>query len=238
MFVATKLTHPEQNGIVTHRIAVDLLVEIAKRVELRAAMITSGLIGPLLRLAAAYSMALLGERRDKANLRERVETEVIAFRPRHEDEDGKTISKRKIEAVGTEVLLDTGDLDRWCPFQLKGTDLHCQHVLLSIMRIFQQLSDEDAFRAEFVGRHNGLQWLRDMCWMVPNEDVKLMCMRVLLGLSVEPFGRSQWSRHCRCCCELQDGHNRARERHITRQAQASMHELVRKSWCTGKCMGR
>eukprot|EP01048_Picozoa_sp_COSAG05_P000542 COSAG05_NODE_15_length_36348_cov_78.369307_3_plen_187_part_00 len=58
IFVATRLTHPQTNGIITHRIAMDLLVEIAKRFELRRSMIDAGLIGPLLLLGDSYCQLL------------------------------------------------------------------------------------------------------------------------------------------------------------------------------------
>ena len=188
VFVATKLTHPAENGIITHRIAADLLVEISKRVELRAAMVGAGLVGPLLRLVTAYCLMLRKVKDESGKLiRYRIEGAVQLFRASHQSEDGSK-AKTSESRVGNKVLIDTNEMAKWCPFELKGPDPHGLHVLLSFMRVFQQLSDEDSFRSEFVGRHKGLQWLRDQCWTINDDDVKLMCMRVLLGLSVEPFG--------------------------------------------------
>ena len=193
VFVATKLTHPEGNSIVTHRIAGDLLVELAKRFELRKSMVSAGLVGPLLNLVNAYAQLLkpngqpIGQK-----LKAKVDQDVLEFTPRHTeaDEEGnlKKAKSKNQARVGDKVLLDTVDMDRWCPFELKGTIPHTTHVMLSILRVFQQLSDEESFRSEFVGRHKGLVWLRDHCYGIGSDDTKVIAMRLLLGLSVDPFG--------------------------------------------------
>lgn len=194
VFVATRLTDPDSNSIVMHRIAADLLVELAKRFELRKAMIGAGLIGPLLLLVDAYAQLLKPDDNDVGQrLREKVKDAVVTFTPRHHavDTDGNLVKEagdHHKSAKTTSTLMDTNEIEPWCPFSLKGTLPHATHVLLSVMRVFQQLSDEDKFRSEFVGRHKGLTWIRDHCYQIDTDDAKVMSMRLLLGISVDPFG--------------------------------------------------
>jgi hypothetical protein len=195
VFVATKLTHPETHSIVMHRIAADLLVELAKRFELRRSMVASGLIGPLLLLVDTYAQLMMpGDNPAGEKLRKKIEDSVVTFTPRHEevDSDGKLVKKSgsagKAFTKNDRVLMDTNEIEPWCPFALKGVVPHSTHVLLSVLRVFQQLSDEDKFRSEFVGRHKGLAWVRDHCYTIQTDDAKIMAMRLLLGVVCPPFG--------------------------------------------------
>eukprot|EP01043_Picozoa_sp_COSAG02_P011108 COSAG02_NODE_404_length_23022_cov_305.366008_7_plen_2369_part_00 len=195
VFVATKLTHPERHSVVMHRIAADLLVELAKRFELRRSMVASGLIGPLLLLVDAYAQLLMpGKNEVGDKLRKKVEDAVVTFTPRHVQvsEDGSLVDKggKDTHAFTKSdiVHVDTNELEPWCPFSLKGVQHHSTHILLSIMRVFQQLSDEDNFRSEFVGRHKGLAWVKQHIYTIETDDAKVMAMRLLLGVVVPPFG--------------------------------------------------
>lgn len=190
VFVATRMTDPLNCSVITHRIAVDLLVEVAKRFELRRPMVNAGLVGPLLTLAKAYSYILnpnhdsfTGNDSDVGHiLQERMEADHETFRDSPEEGYSKN------NKPGSKILTDTKQIHRWCPFKLKGVDLLSEHILLSTLRIFQQLTDEDVFRAEFIGRHHGLRWIRDFVYPIPQPNVKLMAMRVLYGMASEPFG--------------------------------------------------
>ena len=195
VFVATKLTHPENHTIVMHRIAADLLVELAKRFELRRSMVASGLVGPLLLLVDAYAQLLMPEKTEVGEkLRKKIEDALVTFTPRHMQlgKDGALVDKSGKDAhVFTKhdkVLVDTNEIEPWCPFSLKGVLHHSTHILLSVMRVFQQLSDEDKFRSEFVGRHKGLSWIKQHIYTIQTDDAKVMAMRLLLGLVVPPFG--------------------------------------------------
>eukprot|EP01048_Picozoa_sp_COSAG05_P000543 COSAG05_NODE_15_length_36348_cov_78.369307_4_plen_234_part_00 len=111
------------------------------------------------------------------------------FRPKHlTEEEAKAKTRQKKETRAGRVLLNSHEIDRWTPFEIKGVELHGLHIKLSILRVFQQFADEDSFRSEFVGRHAGLQWLRDQVYVIEDDDVKLMVLRLLLQMSVDPFG--------------------------------------------------
>lgn len=194
VYVATKLTHPEKHTVVMHRIAADLLVELAKRFELRRSMVASGLIGPLLLLVDHYAQLLSpGQNQVGERLRKKIDDAVVTFTPRHVqlDKTGAMVNKEAhVFKKGDKVLVDTNEIEPWCPFSLKGTLHHATHMLLSVLRVFQQLSDEDKFRSEFVGRHKGLQWIKEKIYTIQTDDAKVMAMRLLLGIVVNPFGLS------------------------------------------------
>lgn len=184
VFVATKLTHPEKNSVVSHRIAADLLVEIAKRFEMRSKMVTSGLVGPLLQLADAYAQMLKGYHGAShgEQLRKKIMDEIKLYTP---EAFKDAVAKNK---KGDSIKVNTTQLEPWCPFEIKSVELHAMHIFMCLMRIFQQLADEDFFRSEFVGRHQGLDWIANHVMPILEPDVKVMALRVLMSLSVDPFG--------------------------------------------------
>jgi hypothetical protein len=190
VFVATNMTDPIQNSVITHRIAMDLLVEVAKRFELRKPLIEAGLIGPLLNLGKAYSFLLTtdhhnfnGDELDIASiLRDRCMADHQRFGKSQEEDHDENVRP------GSEVLTSTRQIHRWCPFKLKGVERLGEHNLLCILRVFQQLTDEDSFRAEFIGRHEGLKWIKNYVYPIQMDNIKLMSMRVIYGMAAEPFG--------------------------------------------------
>ena len=186
VFVATQLTHPEKNSTVTHRIAVDLMVEVAKRFELRGAMIQAGLVGPLVQLADHYAQCLLGEDGDEKGsaLRAKIEEEIELHQPPTPEER----IKRALKTNTPSLKVNTVEIEPWCPFELADVDDQAMVVLMTILRVFQQLSEEDTFRAEFVGRHGGLEWIVNDCWPLKQREARIMALRVLMGMATEPFG--------------------------------------------------
>jgi hypothetical protein len=178
-FIGTQLTHLTNVDVMTHRIAVDLLVETSKRIELRKPMVQAGLVGPLLKLADAYARVMLGRTGDPVAtaLRRKIDAEHDGYARDMATHDGKHY-----------VIENTIDIQRWCPFELKGALLLSEHILMSIMKMFGEFAEEDVFRAAFVGKWHGLQWLKDTVYRIDAVDVKIMTMRVLLGMASEPFG--------------------------------------------------
>eukprot|EP01052_Picozoa_sp_SAG31_P049111 SAG31_NODE_10601_length_1118_cov_2.093229_1_plen_221_part_10 len=136
LYVATQMTDPLKNSVITHRIAIDLLVEVAKRFELRGPMVVAGLVGPLLALAKAYSYVLnpsahnwTEEEMDTGTiLSQRIETDHELFK------DSAQEGYSRKDRPGTGILTDTKQIHRWCPFKLKGVELFSEHVLLSVLR--------------------------------------------------------------------------------------------------------
>lgn len=178
-YVGTQMTHPENVNVMTHRIAIDLLVETAKRIELRRPMVQAGLVGPLMQLANSYARVMLEQPGDSV---------AMAFRAKIDAEhDEYEAAMKDAGKKKHHVIESTQDISAWCPFELKGARLLSEHILMSIMKIFGEFSEEDVFRASFVGHHHGLVWLRDTVYQIPETDVKVMTMRVLLGLVAEPF---------------------------------------------------
>eukprot|EP01052_Picozoa_sp_SAG31_P001795 SAG31_NODE_60_length_29419_cov_39.876398_19_plen_861_part_00 len=179
-YVGTQMTHPDKVNVMTHRIAIDLLVETSKRIELRKPMVQAGLVGPLKQLADIYARVMLDRAPD---------TEAREFHEKIEAEHNEYAAAMQSTSKKKHFVIEsTNEITAWCPFELKGPRLLSEHILMSIMKIFGEFAEEDVFRASFVGQHNGLLWLRDTVYKIPEVDVQIMTMRVLLGLVAEPFG--------------------------------------------------
>ena len=121
----------------THRIAVDLLVEVSKRVELRRPIVEAGIVGTALALANAYARVLLDANDDIGKaLAEKIRKEHSKYAHDMKHPDG----------FKPEVVLNITS-SAWCPFELEGERLLSSHILLSVLRIFAEISEEDKFRS-------------------------------------------------------------------------------------------